>query len=142
MFGHDFEEAWRARRIQQFFDTIDKHSSRPPPRCRPTGPRSRRGVLPSLKTIKPSDERARQALQLLSGWNGVMDKERPEPLIFTAFLSALHRILLIDRIGVNLDEKGPFAATTLISLVTRPSPGATRPQARSRLRSGAFARAR
>ena len=75
-------------------------------RCRPTGPRSRRWrLLPLLQTIKPSDERARQALQLLAGWNGVMDKDRPEPLIFNAFLSALHRILLIDKTGVDLERQ-------------------------------------
>ena len=92
IFGQDFEEAWRARRIQQFFDQTDKHSLETSAAMQADRTSlAALAVLPLLQTIKPSDERARQALQLLTGWNGVMDKERPEPLIFNAFLSALHR---------------------------------------------------
>jgi penicillin amidase len=47
----------------------------------------------------------------------MMDKDRAEPLIFEAFLSALHRILLVEKTGVDLDDEGPFDATTLISLI-------------------------
>ncbi len=39
-------------------------------------------LLPFLKRVTPSDERARQALALLAAWDGVMDKDRPEPLIY------------------------------------------------------------
>ena len=74
-------------------------------------------LLPFLKAIAPSDERARQALALLAAWDGVMDKDRPEPLIFTAFLSALHRIMLIEKTGLSLSEKGPFAADAMLSLL-------------------------
>ena len=72
---------------------------------------------PLLKTIEPRDERSRQALQLLSTWDGTMDKNRPEPLIYTAFLAALHKILIEDRAGMKLDGNGPFDAFTLLSLV-------------------------
>jgi penicillin amidase len=119
IFGQDFEETWRARRIQQFFDQTDKHSLQTSAEMQADRTSlAALAVLPLIQTIKPSDERARQAQQLLLGWNGVMDKNRPEPLIFNAFLSALHRILLIDKLGVDLSDKGPLAATTLISLVT------------------------
>jgi len=64
-------------------------------------------LLPFLKGVTPSDERARQALALLAGWDGVTDKDRPEPLIFTAFLNALHRIMLVEKIGLSMSEKGP-----------------------------------
>ena len=72
-----------------------------------------------------------------------MDKDRAEPLIFDAFLRALHQILLIDKTGVDLDDKGPFDATTLISLIKdHPSwcdaPGKPDPDCRA----GAGARAR
>ena len=68
--------------------------------------------------MTPSDERARQALALLAAWNGVMDKDRPEPLIYTAFLRALHRIMLVEKTGLSMSEKGPFAAETLIALLS------------------------
>ena len=47
-----------------------------------------------------------------------MDKDRPEPLIFAAFLGSLHRILIEDKTGLKMEVQGPFAATTLISLMS------------------------
>ena len=117
-FGRDWEENFRARRIQQFFDTIDKHSL-------DTSAEMQADILslaakalqPFIATIAPSDERARQAQAMLTSWNGAMDKNRVEPLIFTAFLRALHADLLQEKTGVNMEALGPFAATTLISLM-------------------------
>ena len=100
-------------------DTIDKHSLETSAMMQ--GDRVSLAALamkPIMATIAPSGERARQALQLIAAWNGAADKDRPEPLIFNAFLGALHRISLIDKLGVPMDDTGPFDATTLISLVT------------------------
>ncbi len=118
-FGRDWEEPYRARRIQQFFDTIDKHSLDTSAAMQadilapPVG-----DFMPFLKRLTPSDARAKQALALLAGWNGAMDKDRPEPLIFEAWLGALRRIMINEKIGLPLDESGPYAATTLHSLIT------------------------
>ena len=118
-FGQDWEEPFRARRIQQFFDTIDKHSLDSSAAMQGDHVSlAAKDMLPLLERVTPSDERARQALALLAGWNGVMDKDRPEPLIFDSFLLALHRIMLVDRLGLAMDQKGPFDATTLISLLS------------------------
>ncbi len=116
--GQDWEEAFRARRIQQFFDTTDKHSLDTSAAMQADHVSlAAKELLPFLKNASPSDERARQALALLAGWDGVMDKDRPEPLIFTAYMGALHRIMLVEKVGLSMSEKGPFAATTLISLL-------------------------
>ncbi len=91
-------------------------------RCRPTTSRSTvEDLLPFLKRVTPSDERARQALALLAAWNGVMDKDRPEPLIYTAFMRALHRIMLVEKTGLSMSEKGPFAADDADRAAHRPS---------------------
>ncbi len=119
-FGRDWEEPWRARRIQQFFDTIDKHSLDTSAAMQADHTSlAARAMLPQLKRVSPSDERARQALQLLANWDGVADKNRAEPLIFNAFLRALHRAMLTDKTGVDLSEFGPFDATALISLISQ-----------------------
>ncbi len=118
-FGQDWEEPFRARRIQQFFDTIDKHSLETSAAMQ--GDRlslAAKALQPFIARIAPSDERARQAQAMLASWNDVMDKDRPEPLIFTAFLASLHRILMEDKTGLNMGAKGPFAAMTLIALMT------------------------
>ncbi len=138
-FGFDYEETFRARRIQQFFDTIAKHS------LETSGAMQGdhlsldvKEMQPFIATIAPATDWARQAQAMLMKWDGVMAKDRPEPLIYTAFLSALHKILLEDKTGVAMGEKGPFAATTLISLMRdHPSwcgsPGAPDPDCRKAL---------
>ena len=54
---------------------------------------------------------------MLMSWDAVMDKDRAEPLIFTAFLKSLHRNLLEEKTGMKMEAMGPFAATTLIALM-------------------------
>jgi penicillin amidase len=118
LFGQDWEEAFRARRIQQFFDGIDKHSLDTSAAMQDDHVSlAAKDLLPFLRAVTPSDERARQALALLAGWDGAMERDRPEPLIYTAFADALHRIMLVDKLGLTMSEKGPFAVTTLMSLL-------------------------
>ena len=117
-FGQDWEETFRARRIQQFFDSIDKHSLDTSAAMQADHlSLAAKEMQPFIAMIAPSDERARQAQAMLANWDAVMNKDRPEPLIFTAFLASLHRLLLEDKTGLKMEEKGPFAATALISLM-------------------------
>jgi acyl-homoserine lactone acylase PvdQ len=117
-FSQDWEEDFRARRIQQFFDTTDKHSLETSAAMQADRlSLAAKALLPFIATIAPSDERARQAQAMLASWNAVMDKDRPEPLIFTAFLGALHEILLDDKTGLKIEVLGPFDATALVSLM-------------------------
>ena len=138
-FGQDWEENFRARRIQQFFDAIDKHSLDTSAAMQADHlSLDVKDLQPFIATIAPSDERARKAQAMLLSWNAVMDKDRAEPLIYTAFLRSLHEILIEDRTGLPMIEKGPFAATTLVSLMRDhpswcDSPGAPDPGCRKAL---------
>ena len=86
-FGQDWEEPFRARRIQEFFDTIDKHSLETSAAMQgDILSLAAKALQPFIARIAPSDERARQAQAMLMNWNATMDKDRPEPLIFTAFM--------------------------------------------------------
>src|SRR5208337_4574187 len=117
-FGEDWEENFRARRIQQFFDAIDKHSLATSAAMQADHlSLAARELQPFIAMIAPTDERARQAQAMLASWNAVMDEDRPEPLIFTAFLGALHRILIEEKTGLKMEAEGPFAAKTLVSLM-------------------------
>jgi penicillin G amidase len=117
-FGPDWEENFRARRIQQFFDKIDKHSLESSAAMQGDHlSLDVKELQPFIAMIAPSDERARKAQAMLLSWDGVMDKDRAEPLIYTAFLRSLHQIVIEDKTGLPMREKGPFAATTLISLM-------------------------
>jgi penicillin amidase len=117
-FGQDWEENFRARRIQQFFDTIERHGLDTSATMQADHlSLDVKELQPFIATIVPSDERAKKAQAMLLGWNAVMDKDRAEPLIYTAFLRSLHKILIEDKTGQPMKEKGPFAATTLVSLM-------------------------
>lgn len=138
-FGEDWEETFRARRIQQFFDSIDKHSLDTSAEMQADHlSLDVKELQPFIATIAPTGELARKAQALLLAWNGVMDKDRSEPLIYTAFLTSLHTILIEDKTGSPMKEKGPFAATTLVSLMRDhpswcDSPGAPDPDCRKAL---------
>ncbi|MBV9287300.1 MAG: penicillin acylase family protein [Hyphomicrobiales bacterium] len=118
-FGQDWEEDFRARRIQEFMGAIDKHSLDTAAAMQADRVSlDAKELQPFIAMIAPSDERARQAQAMLLSWNAVMDKERPEPLVYAAFLRSLNRILIEEKTGVGMDaDKGPFAATTLVSLM-------------------------
>jgi penicillin amidase len=70
-------------------------------------------LLPALLAVRPATPQAKEALALLQNWDGVMDKDRAEPLIFEAWLSEMHRLLLAAKTGDQLGEKGPFAAASI-----------------------------
>jgi penicillin G amidase len=138
-FGQDWEENFRASRIQQFFDAVDKHSLDTSAAMQADHlSLDVKALQPFIATIAPSDERARQAQAMLLTWNAVMDKDRAEPLIYTAFLRSLHHILIEGKTRLPMREKGPFAATTLISLMRDhaswcDSPGDSDPNCRKAL---------
>jgi penicillin G amidase len=58
-----------------------------------------RDLVPLMTRIAPGDERARRALALLRGWNLKMARDRPEPLIFIAWLRTFNRLLYGDELG-------------------------------------------
>ena len=78
-------------------------STTPPPAsppCRPTRYRcSPRDLLPRLARVPPADARSRIALSLLAVWDGAMAREKPQPLIFNAWMRQFRRALL-DHTGV------------------------------------------
>jgi penicillin amidase len=118
-FGQDWGEPYRARRIQAFMDTIDKHSLDTSAAMQADRlSLAAKALQPFVAKIAPSDERARQAQTMLAHWNAVMDKDRPEPAIFTAFIASLRRLLIEDKTGLTMDALESYSAGTLLSLMT------------------------
>ena len=56
-------------------------------------------LLPLMLLTLPSDPRARAAMDQLLAWDGSMDRDKPEPLIFSAWLRELNRALFADKLG-------------------------------------------
>ena len=61
-----------------------------------------RDLLPIVRRTLPQSPRAVQAMALLAGWNGEMAIDRPEPLIFNAWMRELSRRLLLAPLGPDL----------------------------------------
>jgi penicillin G amidase len=116
--GQDWEEPYRARRMQEFFDTIDKHSLDTSAAMQADlVSLAAKDLLPIVGLATPSSARAKQALDMLAKWDGAADKARPEPLIFDAWMREMRLILINEKTGLPLKEKGPYAASALTSLV-------------------------
>ena len=58
-----------------------------------------RDLLPPMLAAAPRDARAREAVELLGRWDDRMAADRPEPLIFAAWLAALDKRLFAPRLG-------------------------------------------
>src|SRR5260370_38231544 len=63
-----------------------------------------RELLPLMLKAPASSERARQVQQMLAAWDGRMRADRPEPLIFTAWLRELNRRIYADELGELFPE--------------------------------------
>lgn len=91
---------YRAERIHQLLDATPKQNLK-------TTAALQNDVLslafadlgPKMMVRAPVERVAAKAYTLLKNWNGVMARDRPEPLIFTAWLRELNRRLYADELG-------------------------------------------
>ncbi len=99
--GRYWAPPFRADRIRHLIDASRRHTRVSMARIQAdmvSG--SARDLLPlMLPGLTPIDPGAREAVALLRGWDGTMDRSRPEPLIFTAWLATLVRRIAADEMG-------------------------------------------
>ncbi|MGJ4883971.1 penicillin acylase family protein [Bradyrhizobium sp. HKCCYLRH1065] len=116
--GCDWEEPYRTQRVQQFFDNIRLHSLETSAEMQADIlSLAAQDLLPILLRATPSSPLGRQALALLSKWDGTMHKDWAEPLIFNGWMQALRRMLIDDKAKVKLEYVGPCAASLLRKLI-------------------------
>jgi penicillin amidase len=97
--GRDWFGDWRARRIRELLDAKDKHSAADFAAMQIDAVSVfAQDVLPRLLETQPADEPSRAALALLKGWNGAMARDRPQPLLFNAWMRDF-RAALLARVG-------------------------------------------
>lgn len=58
-----------------------------------------RELLPLLSNIDVTEPQAKAVLERMKRWNGLMDREKPEPLIYSAWLRELNRALFSEKLG-------------------------------------------
>lgn len=59
-------------------------------------------ILPVLRKTVPRSDRAKAALDTLAGWDGSMDANRPEPLIYNAWMRMASKQIFVDELGEAL----------------------------------------
>jgi penicillin G amidase len=119
--GSDWESPYRARRIQAFMDESGPHSPDVSASMQADHlSLAAKDLLPALLAVNAKTPQAKEALALLKTWDAVADKDRPEPLIFEAWLHTLRRLLLAEKAGDPLSEKGPSAASIAAALQNAP----------------------
>lgn len=117
-YGTDWEEPYRAVRLQYFFNTLDHHTLDSSARMQADHVSlAARDLLPFLGRIQSKNASVIQTVDMLRQWDGEMDKDRPEPLLFEAWLYQLHRNMLVAKTGNDLKDMGPYSATTIVALL-------------------------
>jgi penicillin amidase len=98
--GRDWDLPSRAARIDALLDATPRQSPDSSAAIQAdTLSLGAQELLPLMTAIAPENERETAALAMLKGWDGRMDADQVAPLIFTAWLRDLNRILFAERLG-------------------------------------------
>ncbi len=77
-----------------------------------------RELVPLMTAVAPKNDRQSRAIALLRGWDFQMRADRPEPLIFSAWLIALTEAIFADELGEAFDAFLGWHADTLQRVLT------------------------
>ena len=96
----DWAPGYRARRIAGLIEETPRHTleSFRAMQADVTSPAARE-LVDILRRAEPVGEIARRARDLIAVWDGGMNEDRPEPLIFAAWRRALARLVYGDELG-------------------------------------------
>jgi penicillin G amidase len=93
--GRDWFADWRARRIRELLDTTNRHDAADFAHMQmDVKSLFAQQALPALLSITPPDGVAGKAFALLNGWDGTMAMDKPQPLIFTAWIDRFYEAVL------------------------------------------------
>jgi penicillin amidase len=75
-------------------------------------------LLPLMLDELPEPERYPNVVEPMRNWNGTMQRDRPEPLIFAAWLREFVRALAADELGASFDEYWDYRPRFVESALT------------------------
>ncbi len=108
--GKDWFSDERARRIREMLGALPKASVADFARMQlDTTSVTARDLLPMLARVAPSDPLSKAALALLSGWDATMAIDRPQPLIFNAWMREIDNSILRRADASGRDVRGAAA---------------------------------
>jgi len=116
--GRDWDEPFRAQRIQALIDqrpqSLDTAAAIQRDIYSPMAER----LLPLMLEIAPGSVQARLALDRLQRWDRRMDRDKAEPLIFTAWLREFNRIVFADKLAGAFDDYWSLHPRAVESVLT------------------------
>ncbi|HUK07717.1 MAG TPA: penicillin acylase family protein [Stellaceae bacterium] len=114
----DWDEPFRAERIATLLarqpQSMDSSSAIQRDRYSMIAAR----LLPLMIDAPAASPEARAAIERLRGWNMQMDKDKVEPLIFTAWLRELTRALLAEKLGTAFEAYWGLRPAVIESILT------------------------
>jgi penicillin amidase len=109
---------YRARRIAQLLDRAPRHTLESFARIQAdTVSLQVREILPRLLQTKTADADAQQVLRQLGQWNADMTIEGAEPLIVSAWLRELGRLIYADELGEVFDDAWEHRASFIYNVL-------------------------
>ena len=99
----EWDAPYRANRIKNLLAAQEKHSMNSFALIqKDVVSLAAQELLPVLRQTVPRSQRARLALAALASWNGAMEANRIEPLLFAAWMRAASRRMFSDELGEDL----------------------------------------
>ena len=115
----EWSAPYRAERIKELLNAREKHSiqSFKDMQGDVRSPFARI-FLPYLLEAQVTGEAASEALTLLRAWDGTMDRDRPEPLIFSAWYRELTRLVYADELGDLFEDYWGFRPVFMANVLS------------------------
>lgn len=118
--GSDWDPTYRARRILDLLALEPRQSIEMTAAMQSDAVSlAARDLLGFLLQVEPHDDRGRRAIRQLRSWDGRMDRRRPEPLVFTAWLRELNRLLYADELGPLFPDYWGFRPDVVEMMLTQ-----------------------
>ena len=125
-----WDAPYRARRIEALLDGMPKASLDAFAAVQSDSlSLAARDLLPFLTAADVAEPRAKAALGQLGRWDGTMDRGRPEPLIFAAWLRELNRLLFAAKLDNEFHAFWGERAGLITSIMTEHPEWCTRGEA-------------
>ncbi|HTM61435.1 MAG TPA: penicillin acylase family protein [Burkholderiales bacterium] len=97
---YEWDVPYRADRIDQLLESVKKHDRASFERVQAdVVSLAARALLPRMVAIQGNSAEASEVLKWLAAWDGAMAADRPEPLIYTAWIRELDRAMYADELG-------------------------------------------
>ncbi|MBO6782314.1 MAG: penicillin acylase family protein [Alphaproteobacteria bacterium] len=120
LISNDWPPGFRAERIEEMLAQAEQHTSDTFEAIQ-TDVRSlgALALVGPMLDVLPADALHRNVADLLADWDGEMAMDRPEPLVYAAWASALRARLIDDELGAFADNYRGLRTRVIVNILAR-----------------------